>query len=510
MTRREIIESYFRIQTKDKDIVEFIQNKAQNLLDEVRAKLEAEGKPVWILVLKARQLGVSSKIIADWVADCVALNNTNCVLLSHEGEATKRLFSKAEFYVNNAKVKPTLSAESQRELRFPKTNSWYYIGTAGSRAFGRGDTIHNLHMTEVAYYQDQSIINGLLQAVPASGEVIAESTANGLGDWFQTEWERAKTGESKFYPLFIPWYFDPQYRIKGLQISPTEEEQHLMDIYGLDIEQIAWRREKIREFQTIDLFKQEYPINDREAFIFSGSGAFDAKALDLYKLKEPTIGTFLNRGEEIDFVPDPVGMWHVWKHPEPGNEYSVFCDPSEGKEAQEKDPDYSAIHVIENSTCEQVAEYRYRSDPFKTAEELYKVGVRYNTARVGVERNGSGLATLAKLEEIYPRKRIFKMEGQDDYGWITNNQTRDLMITDLGEAIRLHVIKIFSKRTLDECFSFVRNEQGKYEARQGAHDDLVMALAGAYQVYKSREAKRRPLTLEGNPVKERKDNPYYL
>lgn len=472
MTRKQIIEQYFTIQTKEKSVVSFIQNKTQNLIDEAREKLKVEHKPVWILILKARQLGVSSKIIADWVADCVLLDNTNCVLLSHEGEATKRLFAKAEFYVNNAKIKPTLSTESQRELRFPKTNSWFYIGTAGSRAFGRGDTIHNLHMTEVAWYQDQSIIVGLLQAVPDGGEVIAETTANGLGDWFQIEWERAKNGESKFYPLFLSWMLDDQYRIKGLNISPTEEEQHLMNVYSLDLEQIAWRREKIREFQTEDLFKQEYPLTDREAFIFSGSGAFDAKALELYKLKTPTVGTLLNRGEQVEFTPDPIGMWHIYKHPEPGNEYVIFCDPAEGKEAQEKDPDYSAIHVLENSTCEQVAEYRFRSEPFKTANELYLAGIYYNTARVGVERNGSGLATLAKLVEIYPTKRIYKMDDSDEYGWVTNNQSRDLMITDLAEAIRLHLIKIYSKRTIDECLSFVRNERGKYEARQGTHDDL--------------------------------------
>src|SRR3990167_2509925 len=104
--RKNIIEEYFVIQNKQQQVVPFVQNYVQNKLDEVREKLKREEKPVWILILKARQEGCSAKVTADWLVDCVnpKTPNTNAVVISHEKESTKRLLRRAHFYIQNSKL----------------------------------------------------------------------------------------------------------------------------------------------------------------------------------------------------------------------------------------------------------------------------------------------------------------------------------------------------------------------------------------------------------------------
>src|SRR3990167_4229679 len=308
MTRKEIIEKYFNIVDKQNQKVSFVQNYIQNKIDEVRGRLKTEGKPVWILVLKARKEGVSAKIIADWTVDCVspAIKNLNCVIISHQVEATRRLLQRAKYYISNAKSPITTQTLNANEISFPKTNSTFYIGTAGSRAFGRGDDIHRVHLSEWAYYPDTFDVDGLLQAVPEGGEVIGETTANGIGNRFYKEWQRAKAGESKFYPLFLSWADNPDYRIKKPLIVNDEDlvndELLLKRRYGLDYEQLAWRREKIKEFANVELFKQEYPLNDREAFLHSGTPAFSVSALDAYVVRNPTLGDMIEKDGHVEFV----------------------------------------------------------------------------------------------------------------------------------------------------------------------------------------------------------------
>lgn len=497
-TRKYIIEKLFNIVDKQNQKVPFIQNYVQNKLDEVRDKLRTEGKPVWILVLKARKEGASAKVLADWTVDCIARDNVNCVVISHQSESTQRLLKRAKYYIENSNEPIATKIDNASQISFPKTNSTFYIGTAGSRAFGRGDDIHRVHLSEWAYYDEKFDVDGLLQALPDGGEVIGESTANGIGNRFYKEWMRAKNGESKFYPLFLSWADNPEYRInKSLLMQDsdlTEEELLLKQRYNLDYDQLAWRREKIKEFPNIELFKQEYPMNDREAFLHSGTPAFNTNALEAYVSRVPTRGDFIEKDSKIEFVPNPKGWWRIWERPEYARTYFGGADTAEGEDPEEiGDSDYTAIEFID-ADMKQVAELKQRINPDTTAYELAKAGKYYNTAHIGVERNGgSGLATLNKFKDLYSDGHIYKTEVFDEasrrktskLGWQTNERTRPLLITDLASSIANHDLGVNSDQFLDEAFSFVRNSKGKYEAQTGSHDDTVIAMGIAIQVRKS-------------------------
>ena len=512
--RKQFIEKELNIVNKQGRQVPFIQNWVQNKLDEVRDKLKRENKPAWILILKARQEGCSAKIEADWLKDCALKMNTNAVVISHEKEATKRLLRRVHYYVDNANKPISTEKSSEYEISFPRTNSWFYIGTAGSRAFGRGDTIHRVHLSEWAFYQDDSIVDGILQSVPMEGEVIAESTANGFGNRFQIEWDRAIRGESKFYPLFFAWNDNPEYQIVNTILSEeelTEEEKLLKNKFLLTIPQIAWRREKMKEFSTKEQFMQEYPLTPDEAFIYTGTPAFDPLALKLYNTKPSLLGMFVDKGDVVVFEPNEKGWWRRWEITEPGFGYYGFCDPAEGLDPEDKgDKDYAVCEIYDQN-LKQCAELQKRLTPSETAKQFALAGRYYNQAYVGWERNSAGAAISVVMQEVYPKARCY--EGEDgNLGWQTNVRSRKVLIDGLAEVIADHSIEIQSEYSIREALSFRLNADGKYEAQLGSHDDTVIANAGVVQMWKRKpiipeSVVRRKLKNEDRAKKEY--NPYY-
>ena len=513
-TRKEIIEAGFSIINKKSEKVSFIQNYVQNKLDEVREKLKREGKPVWILILKARQEGCSAKVEADWLADCLKEDNLNCVVISHEKESTKRLLRRVHYYIETCKYPITTKIQSEYEISFPKTNSWFYIGTAGARAFGRGDTIHRVHFSEWAFYQDDSIVDGILQSIPEGGEVVAESTANGFGNRFQIEWDRATKGESKFCPLFFSWADNPDYQIKDTILNEneiTEEEKILKEAFRLTIPQIAWRREKMKEFPSKESFMQEYPLTPDEAFIYTGTPAFDPLALKTYITKPPLIGMFVDKGDVVVFEPNEKGWWRRWAGNEPGQGYFGFCDPAEGLDPEEKgNPDYAVCEIYDQN-LKQVAELQRRLTPSETARQYALAGRYYNMAYLGWERNSAGSAIGVVMQEVYSKARCY--EGEDgNLGWQTNVKSRKLMIDGLAEMIKDHSIEIQSEWSIREALSFRLNADGKFEAQTGGHDDTVIATAGVIQMWKDKPIKTMSAVkkaLREEKRKQKKINAYY-
>ena len=105
---------------------------------------------------------------------------------------------------------PVPDASSAKELNFKTLNSGYSVGTAGNKAVGRSQTIQLMHASEVGYYPHaEDHAKGILQAVPneKGSEIIMESTANGIGNYFYNMWMAASSGQSDFQAIFVPWYW---------------------------------------------------------------------------------------------------------------------------------------------------------------------------------------------------------------------------------------------------------------------------------------------------------------
>lgn len=268
------------IRTKFNGIQPFELNKAQLYLhSRIQDQISRTGK-ARIILLKGRQQGASTYTEGRFMWRVTHNFGVRAFILTHEAESTNALFEMTERFYSNLPqyVKPALQASNAKELHFGELDSGYKVGTAGNKAVGRGQTIQFFHGSEVAFWANAAEhTKGVMQAIPdaAGTEVILESTANGLGNFFHQQWKQAEKGLSDFEAVFIPWYWQDEYRRLTDDFQPTQEEQELAEVYGLDLQQLSWRRAKIAEL-TADgnngesAFKQEYPMNAAEAFQSTG------------------------------------------------------------------------------------------------------------------------------------------------------------------------------------------------------------------------------------------------
>lgn len=268
------------IRSKSGEVKSFEMNKAQKYIHAcIQEQKEKTGR-VRAIVLKGRQQGVSTYTEARYYWKVTHRVGVRAFILTHEADSTASLFEMVERYHKEAPqfVKPSTGASNAKELAFDELDSGYKVGTAGNKSVGRGSTIQYFHGSEVAYWPNAAEhAKGILQAVPdeEDTEIILESTANGIGNYFYQQWLKAEAGEGGFQAIFVPWYWQEEYRKFGLGIKRTPEEEKLVELYGLDDEQLAFRRAKIAELSAdgtdgLVAFRQEYPMTAQEAFQVSG------------------------------------------------------------------------------------------------------------------------------------------------------------------------------------------------------------------------------------------------
>lgn len=474
------IEDFFWVETKDGRVVPFQLNNKQH---EFLAAWERAPQPVRLLLLKGRQFGMSTLIIALFLMKCLMVPNTKAVVIAHDQESTKRLFRKVKFFLDKLIVQPKLDKESERMYSFPTTNSFFYIGTAGARAFGRGDTITDLHCSEAAFWEDAaSVMNGLLQAVGKTGCVVVETTANGAGDYFHRLWERSKLTAAAWGSLFLSWVDFGEYEMNVPQdfVRTQEEVQLCQQETRLTACKLMWRRWKIAEtepelgFTPTQIFQREYPLTADEAFIASGKGIFDARSLQQYRTS-PGVGRTMGNGNLI-----------TWG--KPVDQYSVMgIDVAEGVTLEgETTGDAHSIEILDRDLS-QVVEWHGYCDIDQLGELAVKLATQYQSF-VGFEVNNQGIALAQYLKRNFPLYRLYHREVYDEnyktvtkkLGWHTNVKTKPVMLTQMVEEVREQRLKINSQYLVSECLQTTRDDDGKINT-QGK--DRLMAMAVALQMY---------------------------
>ena len=269
------------IRPKSGALTPFDLNFAQEY---VHARLEQQrlltGK-VRAIILKGRQQGISTLIQGRFIQRVTTEEGLRAFILTHEQDATDNLFEMAERYYENLPpfMKPSLGTSNAKELHFDILDSGYRVGTAGNKAVGRSGTVQLFHGSEVAFWENAAEhTKGILQSVAdlPGTEVILESTAKGIGNYFHRQWRAAEQGESEYQAIFVPWYWQAEY-VKAVpdDFKATQEEAELAWTYNLTQAQLVWRRYKIIELSADGedgeiSFKQEYPCYPAEAFQFTG------------------------------------------------------------------------------------------------------------------------------------------------------------------------------------------------------------------------------------------------
>lgn len=476
------------------------------------------------IILKARQEGISSLILALFAVDFLFIENIRCVVISHEAEATQKLFDKVKFYLESMKktfpgeLPYKLKYNSRRELVNEEKNSVFYIGTAGARAFGHGDTINNLHVSELSRWPDQErLMVGLMQAVPRDGRIIVETTANGIGDYFYNLWKKSQGAGSTFKTHFLPWFLLPEYAldIQG-HFQASEEETELQRTYDLTNEQLNWRRWKISELGgNVDAFNEQFPSNAEEAFIVSGNPIWPPTLLKkyLHRCAEPKAIGNLVGGYQVFFDPNEKGYLKIWKYPVEGHDYCIGADVAEGIALAEDGPsakerDYSCAYVMDRQTAEIVACWHGHIDGDQFGRQLDLLGRYYNEAFLGVERNYQGLAPLITLRDLnYPKIYYKEKIGlsadkmTSEMGWKTDRFTRPMMIDEGTKWLREERLSIYDEELVGEMMSFVRHPDGQGRAATNAFDDRVISFLITIQMYL-----RNPMTERGNQIERNGTN----
>ena len=515
------IESFLKIRDKRAQIIPFKLNKAQKKVMRLIDKDKKEGKPLRYIVLKARQMGLSTLFEGLIFQDTANHENKNSLIIAHEEQASSNLFNMSKLYFEYLPdpIKPMKKYANGKVLSFenptnedseksqnPGLRSKISIATAGSGEVGRSATYHNIHASEVAFFPDaRTTMLGLLQSVPDQPNtmVVLESTANGVGDWFHDMWLKAEKGLNEFTPIFLPWHIQPEYTRpfrtdeekqafmdqvdivvqdnRGNKVLTYEKE--IMDKFDLTYEQLNWRRHTIQNKCQGDeiLFMQEYPMTPEESFISSGRPVFNIKALREYqnRVEDPVRTGYLREKEngEIYFVDDPKGYIALWDIPKPGVTYSIGADVAEGLATG----DFSCAYVGSDE-FDIVARWYGHIDPDLFGEELVKLGKFYNQAYIAPENNNHGLATIKAMtrkeyHNIYTMKTFDKFADgtTQKLGWNTNIRSKPLMIDKLSEFVRERYIGIKDSLLLSEMFTYIIEDNGKTNAQAGCHDDTVMA-----------------------------------
>lgn len=284
--------AYFKIAIKSAEgdgdaIIPLTLNPAQLYIhSKLEEQLKATGK-IRAIILKGRQQGCSTYIQARYFHKILTQRGKKAFILTHAEDATNNLFGMAKTYYDNLPegLAPKPDRLNTTEMYFNYSKSGYKVGTAGSKKVGRSQTNQLFHGSECGFWDNTDEHSaGILQTIAKmkGTEIILESTANGIGNFFHKEWCAAVSGKSEYLAIFVPWYWQTEYKATAEGMTLDEEENRLMQIYapnGLTREHLAWRR-----IATIDLnkdpdkgaekFKQEYPFNATEAFLNPIDNAF--------------------------------------------------------------------------------------------------------------------------------------------------------------------------------------------------------------------------------------------
>ena len=484
--------SALKIRTKDGDVRPLVLNPAQKILQDAIDKQMAEEGKIRIIILKARQQGLST-MVGGYLYFAVSQNKARkAMVITHHADSTRALFDMTKRYFENTPeiLKPHSKYSSRRELSFDVLDSAYVVATAGGDAVGRGETLSHVHASELAFWPKSSAEetwNGLTQAVPSSPNtaVFVESTANGVSGVFYNLWKGAVEGINGYTPVFIPWFTDPTYRESVPDnFERTPEEEELVSRYGLDDEQLCFRRKKIAQ-NGIDLFSQEYPAEPEQAFLTTGRPVFNPEQLqDCLKNTKDIEEKLALEGEE--WVHHMRGELQTYRKHDNGERYVIGCDTAMGV----RDGDWSVAQVLD-SKRRQVATWRGRVHPDYFAEVLYHLGNYYNEAQIIVENNGHGILTCTRLgkDMAYPN---FYTEVQHDkttdketvkLGFTTTAKSKPLIIDQLRASMREHELELNDKTTIREMLTYIVTESGSMEAEHGCHDDCVMSLALANYIH---------------------------
>ncbi len=404
------------------------------------------------IILKARQLGIST-LTAGYALWLMTFHqDKNVLVIATKQEVAKNLVTKVRVMHANLPswLKQRCVEDNKLNLRYRNGSQIKAVSSSGEGA--RSEALSLLILDEAAFIDKiDTIWTAAQSTLTTGGSCIALSTPNGVGNWFHKNWVEAEEGRGMFNPIKLHW-----------TVHPDRGEE--------------WRKE-----QDVLLGPSSAAQECDCDFLTSGTGVIDPVLLENLRKKS------CNDPMEKRGIDNNCWIW------EPANytkNYIVCADVGRGDSA-----DYSAFHVIEVESLEQVAEYKGRINTKDFGNMLVSIATEYNDALLIVENNNIGWATIQQIiDRDYPNlfytskdlqyvdvqhqlnNRINRQEKKMVAGFSTTSKTRPLIISKLEEFFREESVVVRSNRLIDELLTFVYINN-RAQAMQGYNDDFVMSFA---------------------------------
>jgi hypothetical protein len=457
---------WLRVRDREGRIRPLVANTAQRIFEERRGRQN--------IVLKARQMGMTTWVAARFFLQTITRQGTLTLQVAHTREAAEGIFRIVqrmwEELPEDLREGPLVRSRANAgQMVFPRIDSEYRVASACDASAGRGLSVQNLHCSEVSRWPGDAAMTlaGLRAALAPGGELVLESTPNGAYGPFYAEWLAAVDAPRAPDALvrhFLPWWMEAAYVGSPVEAETmTAVELALTERHGLSAEQIGFRRGLERSYAG--LRSQEFAEDAATCFRVTGGCFFDVDAVErlLLELGEPLM---TRRGDALQ----------IWLVPTAGRKYLVAVDSAGGGEQG----DFAAVQVIDRETGLQCAELQERLQPAELARVSVELAKEYGNALIAVERNNHGAAVLAFIETRERYTHVYRQSGLG--GWLTTSVSKPEMTALLGSLLEERPEMFKSKRLLGECRTFVAGVRGKTGAANGAHDDLVMAMAVAQSV----------------------------
>lgn len=518
-----------RVQDKEgAHIVPFVLRAAQRKLIKSFEDQRRSNKPIRVILLKARQWGGSTatQIYMAWI-QLFHRPNWHSVVCAHLKDAANNIKGMYATLLENfpewiyGPIKFQPYQRTQNISYIKQTGARITVGSAEAPESVRSQNVLMAHMSEVGLYPETRNNNPsrLFRSVTSSilnkpyTMIVIESTANGTGNWFHTEWLNAERGKSNNLPLFVAWYEIEMYAMP-LDV-PYEEFIHTLTDYewslwnlGATLEAINWYRHKLREYHNHEEMMAEFPSTAIEAFVHSGEIIFNPEHCQLLRrtCREPEFkgeifshsnrNTGLQSLQSLDTIEQHNGCLKIWQRPDAdtpvARRYIVSVDVG-GRSAK---ADYSVITVLdrywmlEGGVPEVVAEWRGHIDHDLLAWKAAQIATYYNNALLVIESNTIEskdnpdaytddfiLDQIADAyNNLYARHDPQRIrEGLPPrWGFHTNRKTKQTLVDTMIAIVRSQSYIERNDLAIDEMLTYERLPNGGYAATIGHHDDILM------------------------------------
>lgn len=544
----------------------FIFSCAQLLVWNKIAWIIANGLDLFLAILKTRQQGISTIVLAWEHWNLWRLTDTEVLMVGDDKLLCQKFISTMEVFHQEmpARFRPRLRSNSGPTGRIPKHEMQYIdrrnkaITSTDEGVSARGLSAPNQHFSEASHYVNfEEILLTLMPMLPPVGSaarrnasMLVETTANGQ-NYFYDFYKLSKSGDSDWQAMFLPWFVSEDiYSVEPPANWKMDAEEKMLQkkyssarklLDGKEVTraQMYWRfRETANQGWNEDMFDQEYPSDDETCFLMRSKSIFKGSMKYLeaccvrasenveseWRKRNIEVGKCNYVAGELKFPegvepPNPFDAKNPWRHkrfepvferkkggplsvwspPQTRHAYVVGIDTAEGL----SDRDWSVGWVLDVTTAEQVGEFRAHLPLEKFADYMVMVGYWYNTAILYPEINSIGRQVMKRIKRDWGYPKVGLEEKWDEvslrkdkYGLMMNEDMKKQLVTELYGVITERYLAIASRITLSELSTFEQDENGKFDAQNGAHDDC--AIGAGLAVMCVRQSPKLQRSFQGN------------